>query len=248
MNICKKVGHLAKNCFKKKEQKSSTLRGVECHNCGKIGHIAKKCSKKNDAKGGQSKAAVAVGCEEEEEITLKCSTNHSKVSENSWIIDSGASQHMTPNLAPIDSYKKYEIPRAVKLGDEVVIRAYGCGSMSVKLQNGEITNVRLHDVLYVPDLVNSLLGVPSMRKRGAQTLFSRDQCTIMKGSKVVGNSATSENVWSFEVAKSETVQVALKLWHERFGYVNVQSLKKAASSEAVLGLGNDAYEKFNCES
>ena len=247
-NICKKVGHMAKNCFQKKGQKSSTPRGVECHNSGKIGHIAKSCWKNNDAKGGRSKAAVA--SEKEEEIALKCSTKHSKVY---WIFDSGASQHMTPNLDLIDNYKKYEVPRAVKLGDDAVIPAYGCGSMSVKLENGEIPNVRLHDVLYVPDLGNSLLSVPSMTKRGAQILFSGDQCTIMKGSKVVGKSATSGNVLSIEVAKSETAQFALseksmKLRHGRFGHVNVQSLKKAASSEAFLGMGDVAYEKFNCES
>ena len=40
----------------------------------------------------------------------------------------------------------------------------------------------------------------------------------------------------------------MKLWHERFGIVNVQLLKKAASSETVLGMGNVAYEKFNGES
>ena len=81
---------------------------------------------------------------------------------------------MNQNLDFIDNYKKYEVPRAVKLGDDAVIRAYGCGSMSVKLENGEIPNVRLHDLLYLPDLGNSLLSVPSMTKRGAQILFSEN--------------------------------------------------------------------------
>ena len=112
--------------------------------------------------------------------------------------------------------------------------------MSVKLQNGEIPNVRLHDVLYVPDLSNSLLSVPSMTKRGAQILFSGDQCTIMKGSKVFGKSATSGNVLSIEVARSETAQVALseksmKLRHGRFGNVSVQSLPQAVKQ--FLGWG-----------
>ena len=75
----------------------------------------------------------------------------------------------------------------------------------------------------------------------------------MKGSKVVGKSATSGNVLSNEVAKSKTAHVALseismKLWHGRFGHVNVQSLKKAASSESVVGMRNVEYEKFDCES
>ena len=113
--------------------------------------------------------------------------------------------------------------------------------MSVKLQNGEIPNVRLHDVLYVPDLSNSLLSVPSMTKRGAQILFSGDQCTIMKGSKVFGKSATSGNVLSIEVARSETAQVALseksmKLWHGRFGHVSVQSLPQAVKQFSGWGI------------
>ena len=40
----------------------------------------------------------------------------------------------------------------------------------------------------------------------------------------------------------------MKMWHGCFGHVNVQSLKKAASSYEVLGMGNFAYEKFDCES
>ena len=187
-------------------RKSRSLRLQECHNCGKIGHIAKNCWKNGDAKGGQSKAAVAVAFayEEEEEIALKCWTKHSKVSVSSWIIDSGVSQHMTPILDLIDNYKKYEVPRAVKLGNDAVIRAYGRCYISVKLKNGETPNVRLHDVLYVPDLGSSLLLVPSMTKRRAQILFSGYQCTIMKGSKIVEKSAASRSVLSFEVAKSET--------------------------------------------
>ena len=89
---------------------------MSCHNCGKIGHLAKNCWKNNDAKGGKSKAAVAVACEEEEEIALKCLTKHSKVNESKLFIDSGVSQHMTPNLDLIDNYKKYEVPQAVKMG------------------------------------------------------------------------------------------------------------------------------------
>ena len=92
-----------------------------------------------------------------------------------------------------------------------------------------------------------------MTKRGAQILLSGKQFSIMKDSKVVGESATKGNVLSIEGAKSETAQVALseksmKLWHGGFGHVKVQSLKKAASSEAVLGLEIVAYHKFNCES
>ena len=80
-----------------------------------------------------------------------------------------------------------------------------------------------------------------MTKRGAQILLSGKQFSIMKDSKVVGESATKGNVLSIEGAKSETAQVALseksmKLWHGGFGHVKVQSLKKAASSEAVLTL------------
>ena len=75
----------------------------------------------------------------------------------------------------------------------------------------------------------------------------------MKGSKFVGKSPTTGNVFSIEVATSERAQVALleksmKLWHGCFGHVNVQSLKKATSSYEVLGMGNFAYEKFESES
>ena len=156
---------------------------------------------------------------------------------------------MDTNLDRIEKYKKKDFLRAFKGGHDAVIRVYGCGIMLVKLKIGEKPIVRRHYFLYVPDLVKTLLSVPSMSTDFVQwkavNIYEREQTCRKADNKLEG--------LSIEIAMSETSQIAplkksVKLRNGRSGHGNVQSMKKTASSEAVLGLEAVQYQKFHCES
>ena len=78
-----------------------------------------------------------------------------------WWIDSGASQHMTPDKRGIANYCTFESPLKLNLADDSVLRFYGKGDVHLSVSNGtENVNIVLNDVLYVPKLQNKLFSLP----------------------------------------------------------------------------------------
>ncbi|XP_046845591.1 uncharacterized protein LOC124439411 [Xenia sp. Carnegie-2017] len=76
-------------------------------------------------------------------------SNSSNITRNSdWIIDSGATQHMTYDLEGLCNYVEFKQPCLVNLGDNRSILAYGKGTYKVKAILGDGNkNISLQDVI-----------------------------------------------------------------------------------------------------
>ena len=112
-------------------------------------HRAKKAEEAqddSDSNGGYTFVAVT-GLKAEE----RC---------KDWIIDSGASRHMTFQKELLHGYKEFETPKPVGLGDGHV-EALGAGRVKIitKLRRGKETPGWMNDVLFVPKLAGSLFSV-----------------------------------------------------------------------------------------
>ena len=78
-----------------------------------------------------------------------------------WWIDSGASQHMTPDKRGIANYCTFEFSLKLNLADDSVLRFYGKEDVPLSVSNGtENVNIVLNDVLYLPKLQNKLFSLP----------------------------------------------------------------------------------------
>ena len=80
-------------------------------------------------------------------------------SPNDFLLDSGASSHMSPNQDWF--HKLYQIsPREISLGDNSKVTAEAAGDIILKLpyKNGAILKLLISDVMYVPDLRLNLLS------------------------------------------------------------------------------------------
>jgi len=51
-----------------------------------------------------------------------------------WIVDSGASRHMTSNRKLLTDYCKFDVPETVKLGDGRSVEALGCGRVRTSVE------------------------------------------------------------------------------------------------------------------
>ena len=71
-------------------------------------------------------------------------------SANSWLVDSGASRHMTGNCGALTIYRKKKFTTQVELGDDSTYKIEGVGSTSLQLDSGTVLHI--DDVLYVPGL------------------------------------------------------------------------------------------------
>jgi hypothetical protein len=91
----------------------------KCWKCGKIGHYRKDCkSKKVDKpKGSNGTSSVEAKTSTEEGGDVYLTSIGTHVDNDVWLIDSGASYHMTPHREWFSKYEKYD-GGDVFLGDD----------------------------------------------------------------------------------------------------------------------------------
>ena len=98
-----------------------------------------------------------------DKIALKPS---SQIKNSDWWINSGASQHMTPEKKSLDDYSTFETPLKVKLADDIVLHVYGKGNVHLTVLNdNDKINIVLKDVLFISKLQNKLFSLPLITKK-----------------------------------------------------------------------------------
>ena len=98
--------------------------------------------------------------------TLIGNINHGS---NDWLIDSGASKHMTRFKESFVILSKHESPHKAKLGDDYQYPIKGSGESSYKLDSGKYMTMK--EVLFVPGLKNNLLSISSLDAKGMRVAF-----------------------------------------------------------------------------
>jgi hypothetical protein len=92
----------------------------------------------------------------------KMEINLHTIEENdTWIIDSGASHHITNSLSDFTEYKPYATPQKIQTAnaqDSLKIDGEGTVFFNTETTNGQIHTVRLGDVCYIPNGSNRLLS------------------------------------------------------------------------------------------
>jgi hypothetical protein len=88
-----------------------------------------------------------------------------------WLIDSGASYHMTPHREWFSEYEKYD-GGDIFLGDDLTTNILGHGRVKLLLKYGRIRT--LPGVLYIPKLARSLISISKMYDAGVDTVFGKN--------------------------------------------------------------------------
>ena len=87
-----------------------------------------------------------------------------------WLIDSGASKHMTGFKESFDMrLSEHESPHKVKLGDEYQYPIKGSGESSYRLDSGK--SMMMKDVLFVPGLKKNILSIFALDAKGMRVSF-----------------------------------------------------------------------------
>ena len=114
---------------KPKERKTEFM----CHYCQKPGHYAKDCHKKK--RDLRNKYGQANSAKTERDFLFVMALTATP--DDSWIIDSGASMHMTSHREWFNTYKKID-PLKVYLGDNNTVEAVGIGNINLTTEvNGQ---------------------------------------------------------------------------------------------------------------
>ncbi|KAF5781986.1 putative RNA-directed DNA polymerase [Helianthus annuus] len=184
-----------------KEKHRSKSRGkfadYECHHCGRKGHTIKFCrqlkkekkkadynNKKNNHKkddGGNDTAEVNTATEE---FFICCDDDVVNITrdDSSWVVDSGATCHVTSQRDFFSSYTPGDFG-VVKMGNNGLSKIIGVGDVCLKFDTG--MELVLHNVKHVSDIRLNLISAGLLDDDGYHSTFGDGVWKLTRGSLIV---------------------------------------------------------------
>jgi hypothetical protein len=172
---------------------------------------------------------------------------------NTWILDSGASSHMTGNKSYFSRLRTFDGNIKSATGSA---KAIGIGTIEVEDSNNG--RFEIQDVLYVPELTVNLISYGRLMDRGFEAISNQEQVTMHKPGilRVVFQrkkgmyvhdfrqaemSTTAQNGSFVAISSSTTISVdntaySANMWHERLAHVNFDYIGAMHRKNSVLDL------------
>ena len=161
-----------------------------------------------------------------------------------WVIDSGASRHMTANRTLFTNFTLQV--SWVTIANGVKIKSPGRGDVAVELDGKEFT---LTDVLYVPDLDANLLSISALQAKGMVVRFGLSCVEILRKGTCLATGSLVGKTYLLRSAGNGAALVATEtptaaknpeqdrylLWHSRMGHVGAYRL--VALTDVTNGVG-----------
>jgi hypothetical protein len=150
------------------DEGENSYRKPQCYYCKNYGHIERYCRLKEK----QANFVEEKEKDEIESLFLAC-YSAKECAPDDWYIDSGCSNHMTPNLEAFISLDK-SVTSKVKMGDGTICSAHGKGNVKLNSCGTDI----ICNVLYVPNLGTNLLSVGQFVEEGYSLVFEDLSCYV----------------------------------------------------------------------
>ena len=175
-----------------------------------------------------------------------------------WIIDSGATQHITGNLSLFSSTPTktfvYQNNNKVVLADGSFVAIDGYGDV-------ELGPILLRDVAYVPGSAFNLLSLPRAVENGANINFGQGVCTVSAddGTVIAKTGLSADGLYrismppmpplALSAATTGTLPTPLPespaLWHQRLGHLGRDNLARLTTISTGINLPAAAFRDLN---
>ena len=195
--------------------------------------------------GGSSTATMAQQGNSYTALSVKKNTMQ-------WIVDLGASDHMTGDVIALSEYRQAARGTSVRIADGTYSDVMGIGSVIISKE------IKLNSVLFVPNLDYNLLSISKLTKDlNCITKFSSNMCEFqaLNSGKTIGNTEMSAGLYLLRAkalgkqsqkiscaASTQNKDSIVMLWHYRLGHPNFMYLKKLFPN-----LINKDSAYFQCE-
>ena len=181
------------------------------------------------------------------------------VRSNSWIFDSGTSQHICNSLQRLIgnmTLRNWEM--IVRVGNNTKISGKVVGTYMLKLPSGEV--LELKNCLYFPSCIKNLISISMLLRNGQSVSFDKMSCTLYLNGRIISQCNMIEGLFHLEIssgmhyiecgntskpkrAREEVNQE--KMWHVKLGHVNLDKIRKKSKDGYFRPLGND--QMCTCE-
>ncbi|UYV68405.1 hypothetical protein LAZ67_5004222 [Cordylochernes scorpioides] len=217
-----------------------------CHYCGKKGHKAADCWSKRNSRTNNTRMAASLGIRDENILDV-----------NEWCLDSGATAHMGCLRTAFSDLRETE-PIPVKLVNDQSIEALGTGTVQLEvLEHGEPFLLKLENVLFVPGLKGNLISVSTCTEKSFFVKFMRGKAEIVNPLRKICIEAYKRNglyiLRQTKYAKTQFTRMCIdknssEIWHNRFGHLNFDDLRKLQRENLVNGLPKGEFKSItSCE-
>ena len=165
--ICSRRGHTTPNCYYRSENGVTQSSGITvCQICGKKGHLALECYHRNnyayqESPPPPSLAAMTAQTEIDQNEGTLADNGHGFDSNDQWIIDTGATHHMTANINNLNQAIPYLGDEQITVSNGEKLKVSHIGSSIVPTCENSLL---LKSVLYVPRITVNLLSVKKLCK------------------------------------------------------------------------------------
>jgi hypothetical protein len=238
-NYCKKIGHWKQDCrklqYKLSERSNNNQRNNE-----------QQSPRNNSNQNAMQAEEISFMA-----VEISPSVDDQSVESTIWLIDSGATSHMTSNFSLFDHFERFETPIGVRIGDDNVLEAVGRGLVNTR-------QCQL-SVLYVPSMgQRNLFSIGYASQPGSKQYFMfcdsgvkwvQDDKIIFQGGRK-GNSY----YFNFDLVKHSPhhalTATTLDAWHQRLGHMPRDLIKKMATEGIVDGIkivSKDNDECLDCK-
>jgi len=135
-------------------------------------------------------------------------------------------------------------PSSIRTAGKSVMTAYGSGRVNLNVLSwGTTSQVVLSNVLYTPGLRNNLISVSAIINHGYSVTFGKEYADVSRrdGSTVL-TTARKNRMYVVRTIPLQSAIIAnnsitkLKIWHERYGHLNFNDLRKLKTDNMVTGL------------
>ena len=216
-------------------------KGLQCWKCKLYGHIARDCP---PDEGGQANTTYI----NYDECLMASAEPSSAPRDDLWIVDTGATNYMTPSCAGLINFTPDQ--RDITTAGGETLQCQGTGDLRVLVNDdeGAERSILLKGVMFVPGLTRNLLGPNQVIDSGGSVHFGRDRSYIKKGSLTIPvrrvgrlysvkmKTAPADTSGSNDVGRGSgrasggqggaTAMAAASavLWHQRLGHRNEDDL------------------------
>jgi hypothetical protein len=220
----------------KTSRQKSGKPAIICHYCSKLGHKAPDCRKKQqDQAQASSATSKEKGKSKSREFgfsvcEIGSSVNSSKAL-STWLIDSGASIHITGDPHCFVDIQTLQHPVIVRIANGKELISTKIGTVEIFHQGDKILVKNVH---FIPDCKQNLLSCKQMLKDGKTLRMTKDACYISDGTQELVVSAVNglyylnspADVYTTIIDQPDSTRsLTLQEAHEILGHVNMRTLR-----------------------